>query len=112
MGMGFTNAFSNNRFGSLFSHNVVNNRKYTVRMRFTRDMVGVVLDRFGTDVWIVPDDKGHFIASFEAYYNQQFVGWVLNLGNKVKILSPEFMSDHISYYARATGRWHKRVNGD
>lgn len=87
-------------------------RRYTVHMQLTRDLVGVVMDRFGTDVTITPKDKGHFIAVVNVYHNALFVSWILSLGNKVKILEPERLVDDISYYARATGRWHKRVKGD
>ena len=83
-----------------------------MHLRLTRDLVGVVMDRFGSDVAITPIDKGHFIAVVNVYHNALFVAWILSLGNKVKILEPERLLDDIAYYARATGRWHKRVKGD
>ena len=90
----------------------MNNRCYTVHMQLTRDLVGVIMDRFGSNVTITPYDKGHFTAVVKVYHNAQFVSWILGLGNKVKILEPERLVDDISYYARATGRWHMRVRGD
>jgi len=90
----------------------MNGRPYTVHMQFTRDLVGVVMDRFGSDVTITPLDKAHFTAVIKVYHNALFVAWILGLGNKVKILEPERLVDDISYYARATGRWHKRVKED
>jgi len=85
---------------------------YHVRMRFTRDMVGEVLDRFGQDVRIYKEDKGHFVAEFKVQYNPQFVEWVLGMGNKVKILEDAYMGREIrgdiSMYAKGMANWHSR----
>ena len=81
---------------------------YDVEMRFTRDLVGAVLDRFGQDVWLRREDKGHFVAAFKVQYTPQFVEWVLGLGNKVRILKPDyFMYRDISLYAQAMSKWHE-----
>jgi predicted DNA-binding transcriptional regulator YafY len=90
----------------------IDNQSYTVHLRLTRDLVGVVMDRFGSDVTITPEDKGHFIAVINVYHNALFVSWILSLGNKVKILEPERLVDDIAYYAQETGRWHKRSKED
>ena len=82
-------------------------KTYEVKMRFTRDLVGAVMDQFGQDVWLRREDKGHFVATFTAQYNPQFVAWVLGFGSKVRILSPEFMYKDIWRYAHYTGEWHK-----
>lgn len=79
---------------------------FDVKMRFTRDLVGVVLDRFGQDVWIHREDKGHFTANFRIQYNPQFVEWVLGMGSKVKVIKPDFMHRDICRYAKAMWKWH------
>ena len=109
---GVNNPYKYRRVGENTHSNGVDNMMYTVHLRLTRDLVGVVMDRFGTEVTITPEDKSHFIAVFNAFYNVQFVAWILSLGNKVKILEPTRMVSDIAYYARATGRWHKRVKDD
>jgi len=90
----------------------IDNNSYTVHLRLTRDLVGVVMDRFGSNVSITPEDKGHFIAYINVYHNALFVSWILSLGNKVKILEPERLADDIAYYAQVTSRWHKRAKDD
>lgn len=111
-GLGITNHYQFRRHGERCGVHGVDNKLYTVHMSFTRDLVGVVMDRFGTGVTISPIDKGHFTAVVEVYHNAQFVKWVMGLGNKVKILSPDRIIDDVAYYGRAIGRWHKRVEGD
>ena len=106
------NPYKFHRYGENFRANGINNRTYTVHMRLTRDLVGVVMDRFGSDVTITPEDKGHFIAVVNVYHNALFVSWILSLGNKVKILEPERLADDISYYAYKTGLWHLKSSDD
>lgn len=106
------NPYRFKNMGINFGFTRIDNRKYTAHLRFTRDLVGVVMDRFGSDVSITPVDKGHFIAVVNVYHNAQFVSWILGLGNKVMILEPERLVDDIAYYARATGRWHNQTDGD
>lgn len=86
---------------------VIDKSCQTVHMRLTRDMVGVVLDRFGRDVTISSKDKGHFEAIVNVYYNTQFISWVIGLGNKIRILSPEKIAKDISDFAESTGYWHR-----
>lgn len=113
-GLGLTyNPYNYKRWGEYHLHKKgMNNRCYTVHMQLTRDLVGVIMDRFGSNVTITPYDKGHFTAVVKVYHNAQFVSWILGLGNKVKILEPERLADDISYYAQATGRWHMKVKED
>ena len=61
----------------------------TVTMRFRYNMVNAVMDRFGKDVLIIPDDKEHFQISVPVAISQQFFGWVFGLGNYVTIVAPE-----------------------
>ena len=60
-----------------------------VRMQFSNDLVGVVIDRFGKDIIISPADEEHFIVNVNVAISSQFFGWVFALGTGVKILAPE-----------------------
>jgi len=61
----------------------------TVTMRFRINMLNAVIDKFGSDVFITPDDKEHFLISVPVAISQQFYGWVFGLGNYVTIVGPE-----------------------
>ena len=52
-------------------------------------LAGVMIDRFGKDVWMVPVDEEHFRVSVEVAVSPQFFGWVAGLGGQVKIVGPE-----------------------
>jgi predicted DNA-binding transcriptional regulator YafY len=60
-----------------------------VRLRFTNDLIGVVLDRFGRDIFINNEDDEHFTVQVKVAVSPQFLSWVFGFGNKVKLLSPE-----------------------
>ena len=60
-----------------------------VKIRFKNELIGVVIDRFGKDIFIKPDGDKHFIACIEVDVSQQFLGWIFGLGNGAKIISPE-----------------------
>ncbi len=53
------------------------------------DMIGVILDRFGTDVMIVPVDKKRFRVRVLVAVSPQFFGWVTGIGSKLRIYGPE-----------------------
>lgn len=54
-----------------------------------RELAGVVLDRFGTDTWMVPVDEGHFRARVLVSVSPQFFGWVTGIGKNMRIEGPE-----------------------
>ncbi len=64
-----------------------------------RSLAGVVLDRFGRDVMLVPADEDHFRVTVEITTSPQFFGWLTGLGGEIKILRPERVrkayADHI-----------------
>ncbi len=59
----------------------------TVHIECDNSLAGVIIDRFGTDVTIMPkDDK--FEASIRVMVSPTFISWALGFGGKLKILSP------------------------
>lgn len=60
----------------------------TIKLRCATQLVGVVLDRFGQDVILVPDGEEHFTVTVEAVVSPQFMGWIFGLGEQVELLSP------------------------
>lgn len=60
-----------------------------LKLEFENRLIGVVLDRFGQDVMILPVDEGHFSFQAQIRVSEQFFGWLAGLGQGVKIISPE-----------------------
>lgn len=52
-------------------------------------MAGVIIDRFGTIVNIIPAKKGYFKARVNVEVSPQFFAWVFSLGDGVEIVSPK-----------------------
>ena len=61
----------------------------TVRMRFENALAGVVIDRFGKDVMLIPDGEAHFTCMAEIMVSPIFFGWIASFGDRVRLLSPE-----------------------
>lgn len=60
-----------------------------VRMRFENSLAGVVIDRFGKDIMLIPDGPDHFTCMAEIMVSPIFYGWLASFGTRVKLLSPE-----------------------
>lgn len=70
----------------------------TVTILCHNSLVGVMLDRFGQDVPIVPVDEEHFYAKPLVAVSQQFFGWVTGLGNMVQITGPDKVKEEYKAY--------------
>ena len=70
-----------------------------VRMRFSNDIVDVILDRFGKEIISVPDGPEHFTTTTSIMLSPQFYGWLSALGDKAKVLAPpaavQGMTEHL-----------------
>ncbi len=61
----------------------------TVTLRFENRLVGVVLDRFGQDVILVPDGEEHFTVTLQVVVSPQFWGWLFGLGDGAAVAGPQ-----------------------
>ncbi|MDD6402141.1 MAG: WYL domain-containing protein [Lachnospiraceae bacterium] len=74
-------------------------REENVKLQFENNMIGVVLDRFGSDVMIHPVSDGeHFNVNLSVEVSNQFFGWILGLGNAVRIIEPKAVVDEMKNY--------------
>lgn len=77
-----------------------------VKLLCDNSFAGVMIDRFGKDVHICKVDDGHFSVSVNVAVSRHFLGWIIALGDGVKIVGPdkvvEQMKDELrrltSYY--------------
>lgn len=56
-------------------------------------IVGVIIDRFGKDFLIVPEDENHFSCDVNVVVSPQFYGWLAGLGDKIWIKNPQSVID-------------------
>ncbi len=67
--------------------------KEKVTMRFVNSLLDTVVERFGTDVFYMPDDKNHFKVVADVEVSPQFFGWICGFANRVVIESPQNVVD-------------------
>lgn len=64
-------------------------KKERVTLRFINPLLDTAIDRFGTKgVEYFKDDESHFKMTVEVEISDQFFGWLLGFGKKVKLLAP------------------------
>ena len=52
-------------------------------------MAGVLIDRFGKDIMVIPDGKDHIRIRVPVCVSPQFFGWLTGLGSGAELVSPE-----------------------
>ena len=76
--------FTKRRFG------MFGGRRASVRIRCIPPLLDAMVERFGTQyATYTKTDDGHFICSAIVEVSDQFFGWLLGFGNKVKLLGDE-----------------------
>lgn len=61
----------------------------TVTLRCQNEMANVIIDQFGKDVNIIPQNDETFISRVNVAVSNQFLSWVIALGGGVLIEGPE-----------------------
>jgi hypothetical protein len=64
-------------------------REETVTLQFPKNLVGVVLDRFGNEADIRSMGEECFRVRAKVAVSGQFFGWLAGIGKEAEIVSPE-----------------------
>lgn len=83
--------YSTNHFGMYGGET----RRVTVQ--FENKLIGVVLDRFGTEIQVIKVDEAHFKVALPVVVSNQFFGWLFALGQEAKILTEEVAVQYQKY---------------
>ncbi|WP_295095248.1 WYL domain-containing protein [Ruminococcus sp.] len=78
-----------------------NGETETVTIEFAPDMLGVIYDKFGESIEIRHADKGWLKIKVAVQISPTFWGWIYQLEDKIKIVSPEGIKppfDIIKFY--------------
>ena len=70
----------------------------TVSIRCITPLLDVMVERFGKDASFVKIDDSHFIVSARVEISDQFFGWLLGFGKKVKLLAPDDVVEKFKTY--------------
>lgn len=60
-----------------------------VKLLVKNSLAGVIIDRFGKDVMLIPVDAEHFTVNVNVRVSGPFLGWIISLGEGVKIVGPD-----------------------
>ena len=58
-------------------------KEQTVKLSVHNKLAGVIIDRFGKDVMMIPADEEHFNVNVDVRVSRQFLGWVFSLGSDI-----------------------------
>ena len=79
-----------------------------VTMRCKKSLAGIVIDRFGNDVTIMPDGQDHFTFSARVYTSPLFLSWVMNFGSAIEVVSPEYVRNELVRVAEEAIKIYKK----
>lgn len=76
----------------------------TVKLELENHLIGVVVDRYGQDVFLSPgNDSDHFFATVQVALSSQFYSWVFGFGKEARILEPAWVAEE--YAAQLQTTW-------
>ena len=74
--------------------NMYSGKTYTVEMRFSNYLASAVIDEFGSDIMMFPDEESKtFTFSAAVQVSPTFFSWIATFGKAAKILRPEEVVD-------------------
>ena len=76
----------------------------SVALECSNDLIGVIIDRFGSDIIIQKNNDGTFLIRQEVAVSGQFYGWLCGLGDKIKIVAPQSAADRYKEWLRDIDR--------
>ena len=53
-------------------------KEKTVKLLVDNRLAGVIIDRFGKDIMLIPADENHFTVNVDVHVSKQFLGWVFS----------------------------------
>ena len=64
-------------------------KEQQVKLLVENGLAGVMIDRFGKEIMMIPADEDHFTVNVDVRVSGPFLGWIISLGEGVKILGPD-----------------------
>ena len=64
-------------------------KEQTVKLLVNNNLAGVIIDRFGKNVMMIPADEAHVTVNVDVHVSRQFLGWIFSLGEDIQIVGPD-----------------------
>ena len=94
-------AYSKTMFG------MFNGEETDVLLEFDNELVGVVFDRFGTDISILKKEEKRFTCRVKVAISPNFLSWIMSFGQKAKIISPDYVAKELLKLAKEIEKIYK-----
>lgn len=78
--------------------------KMNVTLDCANDAAGIIIDQFGRDHIFTPAGPDRFHINVTVYFSHQFIAWLLALGDKVKLTSPQVAVEKIREFIENCGK--------
>ena len=75
-------------------------RDETVTLRCDKQLVGVILDRFGKNTTLFIDDDKHFKVNINVKVSPVFLAWVFEFGDLMEVISPNSVKTELRQMAQ------------
>lgn len=72
----------------------------SVKLICENRFAGVMIDRFGKDIMLIPVDEEHFSVTVKVAVSGQFLGWIFALGKGVEIVGPAIVLQQVEEEVR------------
>ena len=79
-------------------------KEQKVKLLVKNELAGVMIDRFGKDIMMIPKDENCFTVNVDVHVSNQFLGWVFSLGDGVKIISPDEVVEQMKQEVKRLGQ--------
>lgn len=70
-------------------------KEQNVKLLVVNELAGVIIDRFGSGVMMIPKDEHSFTVNVQVHVSRQFLGWIFSLGEGIKIIGPDEAVDQM-----------------
>jgi hypothetical protein len=60
-----------------------------VKLLVDNELAGVIIDRFGKDVIMIPTGDKQFTVNVSVQVSSHFLGWIMSLGPGIKLIGPD-----------------------
>lgn len=76
-------------------------------LEFKNNLLGVVVDRFGSNIYIAKANEDSFRINVNVAVSPTFYSWLFNFGTDVKIISPKSVANEFREKAKAVSKYYK-----
>lgn len=75
-------------------------KEQDITLKCKNKMIGVILDRFGKDIFVAAESGGSFKVRVKVNVSPQFYGWITGIGEGITITEPESAAKEYKKYLK------------